>query len=461
MKRILNRFSIVLLIVLSSLHHITAQCWSTVSAGGNHTLAIKADGSLWSWGENRFFQLGDNTQTERVIPRQIGSGKTWKAIAAGYGFSLALKKDGSLWAWGANSYGQLGLGLTSLGFPISAIVPTQVGNSSDWAEIAVGDQFSLALKTDGTIWIWGNVYNIRNDGNLKGINAIPMMVDPANYWAAIAAGRTRAIAIHKNGTLWAWGGPPIGDGSSYGASGPVLIDTSKNWKSIHAGAVHSLAIKKDGSLWGWGNNIDGEVGDGTWKNKFRVVRIGLEYNWESISADEKKSLAIAKNGTLWAWGLGIGTGLQPGTSTNYPLQVGEETTWKYISAGTDHTMGIKTDGSLWGWGRNLEGQLGIGNKIGQIYPTLIGCTVTNLHEIEAEDFSIVPNPSTDQIRISGKIDGDILLIRITDLLGKTLKQKHIYDSQSIVDISALSKGIYFLIVELNDGKSVVKKIIKL
>src|SRR6266568_2192654 len=122
-----------------------------ITAGINHTVVLKNDGTLWAWGRNYIGQLGDGTTTDSNVPTRIGTGSTWSAVAAGYEYTVALKSDGTLWAWGLNSSGQLGDGTT-----VSKNVPTQIGNSTIWSAVAACAGYTVALKSDGTLWSWGD-----------------------------------------------------------------------------------------------------------------------------------------------------------------------------------------------------------------------------------------------------------------------------------------------------------------
>lgn len=128
--------------------------WLDVSAGDTHTLAIRDDGSLWAWGENGFWQLGLNDSDDRLVPAQVGVATNWQDVSAGGFHSLAISGDGvsnTLWSWGRNTSGQLGLNDTTW-----RIVPTPVSASTDWAEVAAGRRFSMALQSDGTLSSWGD-----------------------------------------------------------------------------------------------------------------------------------------------------------------------------------------------------------------------------------------------------------------------------------------------------------------
>ena len=136
------------------------------SAGSLHSLARKSDGTIWSWGDNAQGTIGDASTTQRNVPTQVGIITTWAYIAAGRGpngegHSLGIRTDGTLWAWGDNTYGQLGDNTLT-----DRLVPTQIGSATDWsfANLRGGELSTIARKTDGTLWGWGK-YNHADDSN--------------------------------------------------------------------------------------------------------------------------------------------------------------------------------------------------------------------------------------------------------------------------------------------------------
>ncbi|MCL1810290.1 MAG: hypothetical protein FWG42_11085, partial [Clostridiales bacterium] len=136
--------------------------WMAVSAGYCYTVAIKHDGSLWAWGLNRYSQLGDGTNTYRSVPIRIGAASDWAAVSASLAekpYTVALKTDGSLWAWGNNEYGQLGNGTS-----VSSNAPVRIGTATDWAAISAGYAHTIALKKDGSLWGWGFNDGLLGDG---------------------------------------------------------------------------------------------------------------------------------------------------------------------------------------------------------------------------------------------------------------------------------------------------------
>jgi alpha-tubulin suppressor-like RCC1 family protein len=229
--------------------------WSKVSVGGGsvngddgHMLAIKTDGTLWAWGYNINGQLGLGDTTHRSSPVQVGALTTWASVATGRTFSLAIKTDGTLWAWGGNASGQLGQGDI-----VHRSSPVQVGALTTWSKVTGGGEgaysgSTLAIKTDGTLWSWG--YN--NSGQL-GQNDIvhrssPVQVGALTTWSSLPdhLSRFSAGAIKTDGTLWVWGSNSsgqLGQNNLTNVSSPVQVGTYTNWNSISFGTASIGSIK--------------------------------------------------------------------------------------------------------------------------------------------------------------------------------------------------------------------------
>ena len=455
-----------LIVLLFSLQ-MNAQCWQTVSAGQHHTLAIKTDGTLWSWGRNTYGQLGDGTNTDKNIPTQVGSDNNWSSISAGgidyLDFSLAIKTDGTLWAWGRNNEAQLGNGNYT-----STNTPIQIGNSADWTSISAGGNFSIAIKTNGTLWTWGlNNYGQLGLGNISiiGKNS-PFQIGTDNTWNKVELGDYFALAIKTNGTLWSWGRNEkgqLGDASTADKISPVQIGNNTNWQILSAGSSHSAAIKNDGTLWCWGRNAEGQLGDGTVVNKSYPIQIGSATTWRKISAGGYHNVAILSNGTAKSWGwngskqLGNGTG----GNVNVPTQIGLfvptwQNYWSSISAGFNFNIAITDFGKLRTFGRNDNGQLGDGTNIDQ--NSNIECTTLSLNEnLKNIFFQIFPNPSNNIIYIQKNTNQPINYIEIIDSLGKKVFEKQ--GEIEYVDVQKLDSGIYFIRIT-SENKNYTTKFIK-
>ncbi|MCL2233068.1 MAG: hypothetical protein FWB99_08335, partial [Treponema sp.] len=211
--------------------------WSYVSAGSTHTAAVRTDGTLWAWGSNWYGKIGDGTITRRddnwniiedntrYSPVRIGTATTWRSVSAGFRHTMAIRIDGTLWAWGNNEFGQIGDGTTTRRDPNSPwiiiedntrIAPVQVGTATNWASVNADWGQVVAIRTDGTLWVWGiNESGILGDGTMTNRTS-PVRIGTATNWASASVGRLWAreagswpwgyfIAVRTDGTLWAWG----------------------------------------------------------------------------------------------------------------------------------------------------------------------------------------------------------------------------------------------------------------
>jgi alpha-tubulin suppressor-like RCC1 family protein len=321
-------------------------------------------GQLWAWGNDSAGALGQNQPfSSRSSPVQIGALNTWKRIAAGNQFGLAIKTDGTLWSWGYNSLGQLGLGDA-----ISRSSPVQVGALTDWAKIAGGDTHSLAIKTGGTLWAWGrNNYGQLGQDNITNRNS-PVQIGAATDWAQIGAGGRTSLAVKTNGTLWAWGGNgsgQLGLNNNANRSSPVQVGALTNWSSVAIGNTATAAVKTDGTLWTWGRgDVGGVLGHNNTINRSSPVQVGALTNWSQVSVGQYNCMSVKTDGTLWGWGQNTTDGrlgLNDLINRSSPVQVGSQTNWARVSTAFNHVVALKTNGTLWVWGDNTQGKLGLGD----------------------------------------------------------------------------------------------------
>ncbi|MBI5017187.1 MAG: choice-of-anchor D domain-containing protein [Deltaproteobacteria bacterium] len=348
--------------------------WRSISVGSWHTAAVRTDGSLWAWGQNSSYQLGDGSARNKFVPTRIGTDTNWTSVAAGTGHTVAVKTDGSLWAWGDNYYGQLGDGTVT-----DKSTPTRIGADTNWASIAAGQFHTVALKTDGSLWAWGGNSEGQLGDGTTGNKSTPTRIGADTNWASMAAGQFHTVALKTDGSLWTWGDNSygeLGDGTEVDRLTPTRIGTDTNWAGVGAGGYHALAVKMDGSLWAWGRNSEGQLGDGPTANKRTPTRIGTDMNWAGVAGGFGHTVAAKLDGSLWAWGRNSEGQLGDGTTVSKyaPTRIGTDTNWARVAANDSQTVVLRTDGSLWAWGDNAEGQVGDGTAGNKSSPTRVGTT---------------------------------------------------------------------------------------
>src|SRR6185369_5702908 len=354
---------------------VTSSNWKAVSAGEFHTLALKADGSLWAWGDNTKGQLGNAAASS--APARIGTASDWTAIAAGGSTSFAIKVDGTLWAWGRNDDGQLGTGAADGGVHNA---PVKVTSAQDWTAVSAGNLHVLAVKRDGTFWAWGdNTSGQLGDGTKTNRYSPTRITDPVAIAdiVTVAAGAFHSMALKANGELYGsgdnWSGQ-LGSGSQTGSSTPFLLGTDEaGWVASEPGGDFTVARRSNGTLWTWGDNSRGQLGDNTVTSRPGPAKVGAASNWVAQSAGWSHTVALQAGGTLWAWGNNSKGQLGNGTTADQktPTRITASSDWAAISAGDFHTLALKTDGTLWAWGDNTKGQLGDGSTTGRLVPTRI------------------------------------------------------------------------------------------
>jgi alpha-tubulin suppressor-like RCC1 family protein len=231
---------------------------------GYHNLAVKTDGTIWAWGCNWYGQLGDGTTNllGTNTPVQVIGLTNPIAISGGGFYSMALMSNGTVWTWGNNTYGQLGDGTTN-----NRTAPVQVIGLSNVVSISCGWIHALAVRSDGTAWSWGdNVSSELGIGTSGGISTVPMQVVGLGNVVSVSGGDLSSMARRADGTVWKWGQNAFGElgiGTSDTNAHPLAVQVPGLSSIVISAArdYHNICVRRDGTVWTWGDNRYGGMGD--------------------------------------------------------------------------------------------------------------------------------------------------------------------------------------------------------
>ncbi len=347
---------------------------------------------IWRAGYNNMGQMGTNDRTNLSTFTQMGSLTDWEQISAGY-HCLAVKLNGTLWGWGVNGSGQLGTNDR-----VTRSSPVQIGSSTNWSRVSTGaSALSLGVKTDGTLWAWGTNNNGQLGLNEAGVflyRSSPTQVGVATNWNKVSAGDFYSLATKTNGTLWSWGnnssgGLGLNTATSYNRSSPTQVGVATNWNLIATSVSYAacvIATKTDGTLWTWGNNLVGHLGVNDRTYRSSPIQVGSLTNWNNIDIAHRAAIASRTDGRLFAWGRNNNgeLGVNDRVYRSSPTQVGASTDWNLVGMGTYNAGAIKTNGTLWLWGRNNYGQNASG--LDRSSPTQVG-SATNWVQLSTEGYA--------------------------------------------------------------------------
>lgn len=310
-------------------------------------LAIGLDFGLMLCADTaKTFGLTDNLSIGNVV-----------AVGADKQTAIVLKADGTVWTWGSNLMGALGNGSTTS----QSKIPVQVSGLTNVTAIASGGFFTfLALKSDGTVWTWGE-----DIASNTAYSNIPVKVNGLANITAIAVGDGLALALKSDSTVWYWGGPYLAPMTAT----PVQVKNLSSIVKIHTNSfnnggnnIFSMALKADGTLWAWGYNSAGQLGIGTNSNGVTdsIPAQVLLSSVKDFALGNEHAVAVKTDGTVWAWGGGM-SGQVTGTLTfvtNTPISApGNITNAIKVYAGRQQSYAVLADGTVKSWGRNSDGLL--------------------------------------------------------------------------------------------------------
>lgn len=334
----------------------------TLAAGLNHSLALKNDGTVWSWGLNNRGQLGLGNTNNSLVPMNLSGLSNVMMVSAGDYHSSAVTTDHSLWTWGYNASGQIGKG-SSGGSQLLPYKVTVLTNSVD--RVACGGNHTVIEKTDGTVWTFGyGGYGQLGIGT-NSSKSLPQLAFASNC-IDIAAGEGHTVALQNNGLVWAWGlnsKGQLGNGTTNNVWSPIQVAGLSNIVQVAAGHSHTLALKSDGTVWSWGYNAFGGLGNGTYTNCYRPVQVKGLSNIVVIAGGKYHSMALRSDGAALTWGYNVYGQLGNGSNSSRSTPVLVTGSRFYNSLGNGsahHTLALETNGVVWSWGQNTYGELGVG-----------------------------------------------------------------------------------------------------
>ena len=323
----------------------TGTNWKTISAGNAVSFSIKEDASMYGWGFNASGQLGINSVQNQLQPAIISGSWRYVNTAVTGQHTAGIKTDGTMWLFGNNGYGQLGDNtITHRSSPVQT-----VAGGTTWVQASCGGSHTGAISDDGAgnrrLWLFGkNAYGQLGNNSItaifKGISSPVQTVAGGTNWAQISCGREHSSAIKTDGSLWCWGNNyygQLGDNTTTHRSSPVqTVSGGTSWSQVSCGLYHTAAIKTDSTLWCWGYNNSAQLGDNTVVNRSSPVQVsGGGTTWIYVKAGTYGTLALKNDKKIYL----TGEVFLNASSVFLQLNTGNKS-WITADIGDKHLLGI-------------------------------------------------------------------------------------------------------------------------
>ncbi|PCH91455.1 MAG: RCC1 repeat- and reductase domain-containing protein [Bacteroidetes bacterium] len=438
----------------------------TIAAGTLHTIALCPDGTVWTWGGNSYGQLGDTSLVSSIVPNQVSGLDSVIDIFSGWHGCFAEKSDNTIWAWGKNNDGELGIGVIGNSF-----YPQQVIGLDSVLKIDGGAFHTIALTENGSVWTWGD----NNRGQLGNSNfqvgeLTPIQVPGLDGIIDIDAGWNHCLALKDDGSLWVWGDNgkgELGDSTFLLKDYPINVSGLTDVVQIQGGGSHSMALKSDSTVWTWGFNDFGQLGNGNLTTTPWPMQVTGLSGIVAIESGRNHSLALDKDGIVWVWGHNFYSNLGNGLTSdqNTPVQSGLPANNYTLSSGDWHGFAMVND-DIWTWGRNNYGQLGDSTYSNESTPYIMDvfCSpTTSVADKEQPTYhtTVFPNPFVNEthIRISNFSNVSYTL-RILNAMGQQVGLINGVDASDIQVLRGnLPGGLYFYQLSTSQGVIGVGKLL--
>ncbi|KAL8256268.1 hypothetical protein R6Q59_031335 [Mikania micrantha] len=381
---------------------------TAIATGEAHTLAVTADGNVYSWGRGTFGRLGNGSDADQHSPVKIEFNSPDKVkivgISAGAYHSIALADDGSVWSWGYNTYGQLGVDGENSFVPCFVKMPMTEGSLTKnektlkISSVKAGGMMSLAIDYLGGLWVWGTVDETSSE--MGSTPAIPVSIDFHSHTVAkVACGSGHIVALINNGgdlSCYSWGNNGYGQlglGDRKMRSNPQIVEKFNTLEAyeVACGASHTCVLayttkaKTVSSCWSFGRGSNGQLGLGTTKDSSypeMVTELPESLLLVSVDCGLFHTSVVSSSGNVWSWGMENGLGLCP-AATFAETDAGDALSPRLINGpgfpqpiqvacGAAHTVLLADGGyKLWSWGRGRSGVLGNGQDVDFFTPRAV------------------------------------------------------------------------------------------